>query len=85
MALEELRLLHLVLKASRRRLTPTWLGVGSQSPPPQWNTFSNKTIPTPTRPHFLIVPLPGSSIFKPPQGVSDTATRSADRSAGTAH
>jgi hypothetical protein len=28
--------------------------------------FSNKASPTPTRPHFQIVPLPGSSIFKSP-------------------
>jgi hypothetical protein len=34
-ALEELRVLYLVLKTNRRRLTPTWLGGRPQSPPPQ--------------------------------------------------
>jgi hypothetical protein len=32
MVLKELRVLHLVLKAARKRLTPTWLGE-FQSPP----------------------------------------------------
>ena len=41
-------------------------GGGSQSLPPQWHTFSNKATVIPTRPYLLIVPLPGSSIFKPP-------------------
>ena len=50
--LEELRVLHLHLKASGRRLAHC---------PPHNNT------PPPTRPHLLIVPLPGPSIFKPPQ------------------
>jgi len=35
MAWEELRVLHLVPKANRRRLIPTWLEGGFQSPPPQ--------------------------------------------------
>jgi len=29
----------------------------------QWHTYSNKAIPTPTRPHLLIVPLPGPRIY----------------------
>jgi hypothetical protein len=33
--LEESKVLHLDPKADRRRLAPTWLGGGSQSPPPQ--------------------------------------------------
>jgi hypothetical protein len=35
MVLEELKVLHLVLKANRRRLTSRKTGGGSQSPPPQ--------------------------------------------------
>jgi hypothetical protein len=35
MGQKELRVLHLVPKTNRRRLAPTWLGEGSQSPPPQ--------------------------------------------------
>ena len=35
MALEELKVLCLVPKANSRRLAPTWLGGGSQNPPPQ--------------------------------------------------
>jgi hypothetical protein len=57
MVLEELRVLHLILKTNRR-LAPTWLGGGSHWPSPQWHTSS-------TRPHFLIVLLPGPSILKP--------------------
>jgi hypothetical protein len=44
-----------------------WLGVGSQSPLPQWHTSSNKATPTPTRPYLLMVLLPGPSISTPPQ------------------
>jgi hypothetical protein len=57
MALEELRVLRLILKANRRRLASRQLGEGSQSPP------DSNTLP-PTRPHLLIVPLPEPSIFK---------------------
>jgi hypothetical protein len=39
--MQELRVLHLHLKDSRR-LVPTWLGGGSHCPPPQWHTSSNK-------------------------------------------
>jgi hypothetical protein len=43
MALEELRVLHLVPKANRRRLTSRQLGGKSHCLCPQWHTFSNKT------------------------------------------
>jgi hypothetical protein len=44
MALEELRVLYLVPKASRRRLAPLhWTEL--QSPPPQWHTYSKATPP----------------------------------------
>ena len=71
MALEELRVLHLVLKkqekttvfqAARRRVskpTPTVTHFLQQG-----HTCSNKATPAPTRPHLLIVPLPEHSIFK---------------------
>ena len=48
MVLEELRVLYLVLKANRRRLSPTWIERGSQRPPhcdhclQQGHTYSNK-------------------------------------------
>jgi hypothetical protein len=60
MAQEELRVLCLHLKATRRRLSSRQLGGGSQSLP-----YSDTL--SPTGPHLLIVPLPGPSIFKPPQ------------------
>ena len=60
MALEkELRVLHLVSKGITRRLTSRQLGRVSQSYP------HSDTLP-PTRPHLLILPLPGSGIYKPP-------------------
>ena len=43
-ALEELRILCLDLKPVRR-LSSRYLGGGSQSPPPQWHTSSNKATP----------------------------------------
>jgi hypothetical protein len=52
MMLEKLRALHLDLTATSIKLAPTQLG-GE----PQGYTYFNK-------PHFLIVPLPGPSIFK---------------------
>jgi hypothetical protein len=58
MRLEELRVLHLVVKM-HRRLSPTWLGEGLKAQP------HSDTLP-PTRPHLLIGPLLGPSIFKPP-------------------
>jgi hypothetical protein len=69
MAQEELRVLHLYLKAARRRLASRQLGGGSQSPGPQGHTSSNKATPIPTIPHLLIVLLPGPSILKLPQEV----------------
>jgi hypothetical protein len=58
MALEELRLLPLVPKAARRRLTSRKLGGRSQSLSQQLYTSSYKAIPTPTRQHLLIAPTP---------------------------
>jgi hypothetical protein len=57
MVLKELKVLHLVLKASRKRLAPMWLGGGSQSPPLQWHTSSKDTLtnsPTPWNKHIQI-------------------------------
>jgi hypothetical protein len=46
MVQEELRVLHLHLKAARRRLAPMWLeGQGSHCPAPQWYTSSNTATP----------------------------------------
>jgi hypothetical protein len=59
--------LHLHLKAVRRRLAFRKLGEGFESPPPEWHTYFNMATPTPTRSHVQIVPLPEASIFKPPQ------------------
>jgi hypothetical protein len=64
MVQEELRVLHLYLKAARRRLAPMWLGGRSYCPPLQRHTFSNKSFTYSN--NLLIVPLPGPSIFKPP-------------------
>ena len=50
-----------------------WLFQAVQSPLclcPQWHTSSDKATPIPTKPHLLIVPLPGPSIFKPPYHLS---------------
>jgi hypothetical protein len=63
----ELKVLHLYLKAARRRLASTWLWGGSSSPPPQWHASANKATPTPTKPYLLIESLPGPSIVKPLQ------------------
>jgi len=56
---EELRLLHLHLKAASRILASRKLGWGSWSPHPQWHTYS-KAMPTPSGPHLLnrVTPLP---------------------------
>jgi len=64
MVLEELRVLHLVPKANRRRLTSRHIGGWSQSLPP---SVTHKAILTPIRSHLLIVPLRGPNIFKPLQ------------------
>jgi len=53
---EELRVLHLHLKAARRRLVLRQLEMPSY-----------RDTPTPTWPHLLIEPLPVPSIFIPPQ------------------
>jgi hypothetical protein len=60
MVQEELRVLHLHLKADRRR----WASSGSQREALKAHTYSD-TLP-PTRPHLLTVPFPGPSIVKPP-------------------
>jgi len=66
MAQEKLRVLHLHLTVSRRKLTlPNWAEF--QSPLPQRHTSCNRATPTPIRPRLLIGPLPGPSIFKQPQ------------------
>jgi hypothetical protein len=70
MGLEDPKILHLDPKTDRRRLSPMWVGGDSQSPPTQWHTSSKKATPTPTKPCLLIEPLPGPSIFKPPQWLS---------------
>jgi hypothetical protein len=57
MVQEELRGLHLHLKAAGRILTSRQLGWGSQA-------HAHSDTPTPTRPHLPIVPLPGPSIYK---------------------
>ena len=62
MGLEELRVPRLVPKANRRRLA------GSKEEGLKAHPYNDT--PTPTRPHLLIVLLPGPSIFKPPQTVS---------------
>ena len=67
LVLEELRVLHLVLKANRWTPASRQLGGGSQSPSPQWHSSSNEATPTPIKLHILIVPLLGPSIFKPTQ------------------
>ena len=64
---EELRILHLHLKAASRILASRQLGWGSKSPHPQWHTYSEKATPTWTGLHLLIVQLPGLSIYKPSQ------------------
>jgi hypothetical protein len=66
MVLEDQRVLHFVLKAARRRLlSDSWRRVSKLTSTvthflQQGHFYSN-------RPHLLIVPLLGPSIFKPPQ------------------
>ena len=57
MVQNELRVLHLVLKANRSRIAN-----GQEDLKPYSSTL-------PTRPHLLIVPLPKPSIFKPPHPI----------------
>ena len=61
MEVEELRVLHLVPKTNKRRLTSRELGRRSLEAHPDSDTFP------PTRPQLLIVPFSGPSIFKPSQ------------------
>jgi hypothetical protein len=69
MMLGELRVLHLVPKANRRRLTSEQLGGRSLKAHPHSDTRF------PTRPHLLIMSLLGPSVFKPPhQGVGGGGT-----------
>jgi hypothetical protein len=70
---EELRVLHLHLKAARRLTASHVVRRRVLLPIPtvahllqQGHTYSNKATSTPTRPHLLIVLFPGPSIFKPP-------------------
>ena len=58
MVQEELRVLHLHLKASSRILAFRYLGLGEKA-------HTHSDTPTPTRPYLLIVPPPLPSIFKP--------------------
>jgi hypothetical protein len=80
MVLQEPRVLHLDLKAARRRQALLHLAELEQEEPSkpsytvthffqQGHAYFNKAMPTPRRPHLQIMPLPnnGSSIFKPPQ------------------
>ena len=62
-ALEKgLRVLHLVLKANRGRLSFRH----PLSPSLQWHTSFNKATPTLRKPQLLILPFLGPTIFKPP-------------------
>jgi len=72
MELEDLRVLHLILKktkavsqTARRRVS---------KPTPTVTESSIKATPTPTRPHLLIVAFPRPSIFKLPQRTSQKPT-----------
>ena len=71
MAQEELRVLHLHLKAVEEKTGFQAARIRVLKPMPtvahllqQGHAHSNKATPTPTRPHPLIVPLPGPSIYK---------------------
>jgi hypothetical protein len=63
MAQKMLRVLYIVPKANGRRLASRQLGGRSHKAHPHSDTLP------PKRPHLLIMPLPGPSIFKPPQEV----------------
>jgi hypothetical protein len=58
MVQEELRVLHLHLKAASRILVSRQYYEGLKA-------HTHSDTPTPTGPHLLIVPLPGPSIYKP--------------------
>ena len=66
MVQEELRVLHFYLKAARRILASRQLGL---------KVHAHSVTPLPTGPHLLIVPFPGSSIYKPSQGPSHMVER----------
>jgi hypothetical protein len=61
MVQEELRVLHLIPKGNRRLASRQLKGSSLKAHP------HSDALP-PTLPHLLIMLLPGSSIFKPPQG-----------------
>ena len=72
MVQEELRVLHLHLKAAKWKTDFQAAMVRVLKPTPtvthllqQGHTYSNRATPTPTGPHLLIVPLPEPSIYKP--------------------
>jgi hypothetical protein len=46
MVQEELRILHLHLKAASRILTSRQVGWGSYRPHPQWHSYSNRVTPS---------------------------------------
>jgi hypothetical protein len=62
---KELRVLHLNLQAAEGNYTGHNLSLrGLKNPPSQQHIFPNKATSTPTRPHFLIVPIPMGQAFK---------------------
>jgi hypothetical protein len=73
MALEELRVLHLVPKANWRRMISRHWEESLKAHP------HSDTLP-PTRPHLLVVPLHGPSIFKPPPWLRASIDLSLDSS-----
>jgi hypothetical protein len=75
--LEESKVLHLDQQANRRSVSPAWLQGESQISSPQWHTISNKATPITKRPHLLIIPFPGPSIFKLPKQLNQIKTRKA--------
>jgi hypothetical protein len=59
MVLEELRILHLDPQAAECDCDSlARLELIKKKFKPSLHTFSNKPVPTPTRPHLLLVPLP---------------------------
>ena len=73
---KELRVLHLDLKASRRRLSSA--ASQEEYPISHWAEPEHRSLKAhlycdtlcPIRSHFLIMQLPGPTIFKPPQAPS---------------
>jgi hypothetical protein len=62
MAIEELKVLHVLVKEARSRLS----SVRDSKSTLQYPTSFNKDTPSPMRPCLLIVSVPGPSIFKSP-------------------